>query len=246
MSFILEALKKSENERRAGIVPGLGHGPTYIIAPGRRPGHAGFTTAAAGAMLVVGLVLGSWRHWPSPQHSTTAAVVELAVPATAVRQMKLIEPLSENPQIVAPAKVMTSPKQAAIVPARPPGKAAVGAELKPVSTSPALLPTQVATATRSAPKTVPAAGANTRPAALVVSNPSVVEYRELPDEIRAGLPKIVFGGYAGVDETEGRIAFINNLLVKEGEEVSPGLKLEQVGGEGVVLGYKGHHFRPGP
>jgi general secretion pathway protein B len=72
-----------------------------------------------------------------------------------------------------------------------------------------------------------------------------VAYGELPAAVQGALPNIVFGGFAGGGETEGRIAFINNRLVREGEEVSPGLRLETVDQGGVVLGFQGHRFRTG-
>lgn len=86
------------------------------------------------------------------------------------------------------------------------------------------------------------------PMAAVVPAPAqrIVDYRELPAAVQGALPNIVFGGFAGGGESEGRIAFINNRLVREGEEVSPGLRLETVDQDGVVLGFQGHHFRTAP
>ena len=71
----------------------------------------------------------------------------------------------------------------------------------------------------------------------------VVSITELPLTVRASLPSIIFGGFAGGGEAEGRIAFVNNRLVREGEELFPGLKLETVDQDGVVLAYQGHRFR---
>lgn len=91
------------------------------------------------------------------------------------------------------------------------------------------------------PPPVPTAVAAPAPA----PTPRVVAFRELPAAVQGALPNIVFGGFAGGGEAEGRIAFINNRLVREGEEVSPGLRLETVDQDGVVLGFQGHHFRTG-
>lgn len=42
-----------------------------------------------------------------------------------------------------------------------------------------------------------------------------------------------------------RMVGINNRMLREGEYVAPGLKLEQITPEGMVLGYKGYSFRRG-
>ncbi len=42
-----------------------------------------------------------------------------------------------------------------------------------------------------------------------------------------------------------RMVGINNRMLREGEHVVPGLKLEQITPEGMVLGYKGYSFRRG-
>ena len=42
-----------------------------------------------------------------------------------------------------------------------------------------------------------------------------------------------------------RLVGINNRMLREGESVVPGLKLEQITPEGMIFGYKGFSFRRG-
>ncbi len=42
-----------------------------------------------------------------------------------------------------------------------------------------------------------------------------------------------------------RMVGINNRMLREGDNVAPGLKLEQITPEGMILGYKGYSFRRG-
>ena len=42
-----------------------------------------------------------------------------------------------------------------------------------------------------------------------------------------------------------RLVGINNRLLREGDSVVTGLKLEQITPEGMVFGYKGYSFRRG-
>ncbi len=45
------------------------------------------------------------------------------------------------------------------------------------------------------------------------------------------------------DDQEGSMAMINDKLVREGEEISPGLRLEKILADGAIFVYKGRRFR---
>jgi general secretion pathway protein B len=60
------------------------------------------------------------------------------------------------------------------------------------------------------------------------------------------VPKIAITGSSYSDEPDSRIAVINDKVLKEGEEVAPGLLLESIGADGIVLKYRGYRFRPAP
>jgi len=57
-----------------------------------------------------------------------------------------------------------------------------------------------------------------------------------------GLPPLTISGYIN-DEQGGRLAIVNDKLVHEGEEVSPGLRLEKIVDDSAVFTYKGQRFR---
>lgn len=42
-----------------------------------------------------------------------------------------------------------------------------------------------------------------------------------------------------------RLVGIDNRILREGEYVVPGLKLEQITPDGMIFGYKGYSFRRG-
>ena len=44
------------------------------------------------------------------------------------------------------------------------------------------------------------------------------------------------------DESRGRFVSINNITLTEGQSLNPGLKVEQITREGVILNYQGHRF----
>ena len=328
MSYILDALKKSENERRAGGLPGMVVGASYVVSPSSASRHRGVVLLAGAGMLVTGLAVGHLRPWEgnlTAGHAgksvpralediipplVSQSVVQAGVGSTdrasgmlpgAGQALLVAQGLAPSPAIavavmpsqteppglvvVAPKKVVTvalpapvpvpvsmnvvrnvpgaktpavlvsaaaalpvvpvAPVEARSVPAvsgPPPAKAITTAA---ASTSPAVAakaPVVSPVAVTSVPP-VASPGISAAKLSPQVSAERVVAYRELPAELRSELPNIVFGGFAGGGESEGRIAFINSRLVREGEEVSPGLKLETVDQDGVVLAYQGHRFR---
>ncbi|MBI2276129.1 MAG: general secretion pathway protein GspB [Dechloromonas sp.] len=228
MSYILDALNKSENERRAGALPGLAAGASFMVAPRQATRRGGAAILVGAGMLVTGLALGNWRPWQPL--AVVPPPLELAAAAP----------------VVAPPLLGEAPGKAGAAPASKPAAKPV-VQLKPPPAVPAsgkpLVPAK-APVTTAIPVQVAAGYVRTPPLKAAAAGGRVVAFRELPPKVKSQLPKIAFGGFAGVDEAEVRIAFINDRLVKEGEEVSPGLKLEKVGNDGVVLGYQGHRFRP--
>lgn len=303
MSYILDALKKSENERRAGATPGLAPAASYVVLPTTRSHHRGAALLVAAGMLGTGLALGNWRPWQADLagvNAPLAAPVAAAVPtpaavATAVESPPPVKSrpggAAKTPPAVTPKTSTVADKKKSFPPPKDPpvvvaiaqpaaSSAAVGGAPDVVANPPALSsPNAAARATMTAPPAVavPAAARVALPlpaavpvavaapaavgapvtaaptvaavATVAVAAPApapasrVVALRELPPAVQSALPNIVFGGFAGGGEADGRIAFINNRLVREGEEVSPGLRLETVDQDGAVLGFQGHHFR---
>ena len=42
-----------------------------------------------------------------------------------------------------------------------------------------------------------------------------------------------------------RLVSINNRMLREGDSVAPGLRLEQITPDGMIFGYRGYSFRRG-
>lgn len=89
----------------------------------------------------------------------------------------------------------------------------------------------------SPPRTAPSAH-STEPSQATQTTfpaPSRPDQPEIPD--------ITITVHAFAPERGERLAGINGRLLREGEEVSPGLRLERITEEGVILNFKGHRFR---
>ena len=72
---------------------------------------------------------------------------------------------------------------------------------------------------------------------------TIMTLRELPDAIQQQIPALQVGGYIYSATPADRSVLINNHLLREGEEITPGLKLEKMMPHGMVLHFQGYRFR---
>jgi general secretion pathway protein B len=68
---------------------------------------------------------------------------------------------------------------------------------------------------------------------------------ELPTAIRQEIPAMSIPVHSYSDTPQERIVGINDQLLREGEYLAPGLKLERIAPDGVVFSYKKYLFRHG-
>lgn len=234
MSYILDALKRAESERKLGSIPGM-HAQPLPLAPVER-------SAAL------------WRR-PLVWVMCGAAVVALSVWLT-------LRPQPEEPAMpgVAPtsATAMPAPEPARTIAA--PEKIA-RAELPPpppyikrLDAPPAVAKVSKAErvterggspqSTTLDKKTVQAAyGVGAARADAGSSTVRAPALRELPDHIRRSLPAVAIGGYIYSGNPTDRSVMINNRLLREGDQVAPGLTLEQMMPKEAVLNFQGTRYR---
>ncbi len=86
-------------------------------------------------------------------------------------------------------------------------------------------------------------GAKPPQASATPSDPPVATLRELPDQIQREIPPLAIGGYLYSGNRADRTVLINKRLLHEGDEVVPGLTLEKLMPNGMVLSYKGYRYR---
>ena len=96
----------------------------------------------------------------------------------------------------------------------------------------------------AAPVQQAAAGAK-RGAAAAAPAASVMTMAELPVAIQQELPPMSVSVHAYSGKPAERLVDINGHLLHEGEDVAPGLRLEQITPEGMILSYKGYTFSRG-
>lgn len=197
MSYILEALKKSEQERHRGRAPDL---QALHTAPAQtdHPRRWWPLALALALLLNAGLLL-VWRPW------------EIARPEpAAVPVASTAAPTPPRPAVAPPVLQMQAPPQTTTASANPP-------------------------ATKSSAPAAPAQPQENHILAL----------SDLPPEVRRSIPEMSFAVHLYSAKPAERMVSINGKMMKEGQEVTAGLKLEQITSEGMIFSYQGYRFKRG-
>jgi general secretion pathway protein B len=231
MSFILDALKKSEVERQRQAIPGL-------MDSRPLPPRAKFPLWAAAliALLVVnGVILAVvlTRHAPP-------ASASLAAPASTATAPVTESPASPAPSPAAPARAAAdhfSPMDAA-----PPVYAP---EIPATQDSPAAARRSARTASSGEATTHHAAGAAPDPV-LTETGPADSEVLPSINEINvAGQPALAnlhLDVHVYATQPAERFVYINMRKYREGATLAEGPVLERIRRDGVVLNYQGLRF----
>jgi len=74
---------------------------------------------------------------------------------------------------------------------------------------------------------------------------AVLDLKELPAAIKDSLPPLKMSAHYYTPDPQARFTRINDLNLREGQTLTPGVKLEAITAEGAVLSYQGYHFRMG-
>jgi len=161
------------------------------------------------------------------------------LPAPAVAAPRTLPENSANYNAPIPMTIVLAPKArakpsagvAAAVAATP---AAVPSATAPVAVATAATPASVPVA--AAPAAVATAAANTQVA------PAPASGTDLPPALQRELPALSVAGFIR-DEGSSSMVIVNDRLIREGDEVAPGVKLEKISGDSLVFNYKGYRFK---
>jgi len=217
MSLILDALKKSEQERRRERGPDLQsiHRPMMATASPRRR-HGWWLFGGVLALLnAAGL---AWWLLRSD------AVVDPAHTVVATTQA-----VEERPSVAAADPATTATGNTAVT--------------NPTTTAPSSADAVVAIA--PVQRDVDAEFSTITPGASEALAPTapVQELWELPEAIRRNLPPMTYSFHVYSSDPLRRTIIINNRRLREGEQVADDLLLEEITQDGVILataGYRVH------
>lgn len=270
MSYILDALRKSEQQRLQGESPLLVTTQTSFSVR-KQPAFLFYGLLAA-ILICAGILIGWLRPW---QQDETEAAKDSSALAQNEAKLPQIAPMSLPIPYTLPPKPETAKKSEPVLPVQKPMPVtkAVAAQTSTEQHAPmpAPVPTKIAAQARESqtgtnqPKVVEQkideiALANTEkptPPSLEPSNtndahtatdePSqehkVVAMSALPLAIQQEIPTMAISGHAYSVIPKERIVGINDRLLQEGEYLVPGLKLEHITEDGLIFSYKKYLFR---
>jgi|SRR5579862_859596 len=222
MSFILDALKKSESERQRQAGPALLE--MRIVRPARQ---LPVWVMIVGGVLILSVAALAWLVLkPSP--APAVAAVPAAAPATAV---------ASNAQPVATPSAAAQPPANANVqgaPAVAPLAANNAAAGQAAMTQPPAAAVADSNPADNEPAVAPTAG-NFR------DNSSASNLRTYA-ELGGSLPELRLDLHVYASNPAERYAFINMHKVREGDVTPEGVQVKEITRDGVVLDYRGTEF----
>jgi general secretion pathway protein B len=221
MSFILDALKKSESDRQRQSGPALFE--VKVAAP--RTGLPLWAIAIAGLLAVnLGIVMWMlWRHPATRTAATDAGPPPLAPAAAAAPQAAAAGP---------PAAGATTPAPAP-------------ASVPPPAPSPVLVPDPGATSGSDNPEDYAPA---TEPAPLPGSHvrrgtaDGVPLYQDAAATPGTRIPQLRLDLHVFALRPQDRFVMINMHKLREGDSLPEGVRVDRITPEGAVLSYSGSQF----
>lgn len=220
MSFILDALRKSEHERQRSTVPGLAHVP-LATAPAPLPRWAVAAIAALGVAVLV--LAGAWWQSTRSDAGTAASRPEPALQRT----VALPVPAASSPAVTA------APGATAVE--RTPTERTLATAAAP---EPSAAPPANASQTGTLSAAAPAVSAPSRPpvdeAALPTAAALVAQ--------GVGLPQLRLELHAFSERPSERYVFINGRKYVEGAQLPEGTQLVSITPTGAILSQYGQRF----
>lgn len=263
MSSILDALNRSDAERRRGQPPTLGSPSPFAAPPRRRP--AWLLPAIAGLALVAAWWGGAFDFGGAPADDPAASVPDsVAAPETGAPSPSapvgadagqvpdpVPAPVPQPPEVAA-----TSPEPAPAAPADggqvvtifgPQRATPAPAEATPATTdaggaAAAPAPTAAEAEAAAAQALAQALERPAPPAAPASSGDAPPRLHELPFAVRRGLPALAVTMHLYSDDPARRFALVNGVRVRDGESLPGGVEVLAIRADGILVRFEGTEF----
>lgn len=225
MSFILDALKKSDSERQRQAGPAL-----FEVRSAAPRGGLPLWALVLGVLLAVNLVALGWYVWRSP---APAAGRANALPATPAAQ----RPVERS---APPARAAAAPGGEAVRAAAPRARPAPVLPPRP-ATTPGITPADESANPADYEEALPAGtGVSTPPRRDAGIVPTL---DQLPPAFRGQLPSLHLDMHVYATRAADRFVFLNLQRLHEGEATRDGVRVEEITPAGVILDFRGTRFQ---
>ncbi len=225
MSYILEALKKSDKERRNEEIPNLraDHSQLSLRMGGRRQADWRFPGVGVFGVLLAGLSFGWWLSVERQPLQVSDVPVEDS-PVVSERENFQGQSSGVLPKSVQVESEVQGEKEMTAL------------ELATMNES--IVSTIVPRKEAEVPETVLLSQQ-----ALEKQPPLPPLLEDLPVSVRARIPDLSFAGHVYSRLASKRLIIINNRIVREGDLISNSFVLQEIISGGVILQYEGSTFR---
>jgi len=247
MSYILNALKHSENQRNRGEIPHIDSQPEFAkAAPSKWTEHAWkWLALAAVAVLLASLAWMRFGAGPSAIDQTPPVSpprAEPGVPAVALPQPAPLEQAPGLPalQDMAGVRISLGENPAAgveVAPAPSPGGRESPRIVLDLPVSSGVTPSPAAPL--PAVPVEPPAVRETPPAEVLSG---VSHWKTLPAEAQKQLREMAFTAHIYSGDPAARFIRVSGRTLHEGDQLSADLHLQQITRDGIVFSYRGDKF----
>lgn len=241
MSFILDALRKSDQQRQRGAAPTLMSAPVPATQP--KPFTWWWYAMLAAVLMSAGVLIG-WLHQWQPESMDQAVQPGIGRNPEASAQKLTAAPLPAVTEIPGKPVQLQPPLEPTPTQAAPPAVTPPEATAKPVMPAPQPVEAPAGSRVATAPTSVPEQHAATSPGEAPRAT-GVMALTELPPALQQEIAKLAILAHSYASKPKDRFVFINDRMWREEESPLPGLKLEQITPEGMIFSYKGYRFRRG-
>ena len=238
MSYILEALKKSEQERarERGALPDIQsvHQPKSTL---HNESRRWWPIVLIGVLIVAGAGLGA-LYITRSQTADEQSIPEQSAPVAAIEENKIDIPLKK--QDTKPATPVVAKKS------NVERKSTAIAEQKQPHVVFSEQPLQrddvignVEEQQKEEETTMPAGKVTIEQTA----EPSIVSISDIPDSVRKKIPNIAFEGHVYSSNPDSRSVMINGHKRREGDAIGGDLLLKEITADGAEFEIQGYRFR---
>jgi general secretion pathway protein B len=234
MSYILDALKKSEQQKGQGAIPDVQtvHSSSLNYRDEKKT-YWPYVLIAAVILNLIAIVY-FITDKGNISENNTLSVQDMAINIKAEKTIAVNNVQTAPPSVAAEKHIInTTSTNTIIEPEKP--KTVVPATFAPVKKKTNLTNNSEVLATRSSRNT----RANKRP---IQTKKEIIDFYDLPDSIQQQLPAIIVSAHIYSSNPLQRSIVINNNFMEEGEYVIDNLILYEITADGAIFDYEDTRF----
>lgn len=270
MSYILDALKKSEKERQLGTVPDVL--TVQDVMKGDRKKRRVWPYVVLAVLLLNAVVLAWWSgHWQSEKPKmvaqSTAVQGESGLVGSGQEPSEVrstAPPSSENSKTVRPdsresardrehkPEVITAKRAEDAVnsvrqnlTAQSKINSGVKVPDKPAPADEKRLREEVSSLPKQSATSEQISDVHSMSITAFAPDGRKVDLKDLPSSIQQSLPAFAISVSVYSDDPAARMVKVDGQMLQEGQYLAEGIKLEEIATDGVVFSYQNYRFRVG-